>query len=155
MSASTIGKILKGAGKGIGKDASKVVNKVKDVDYKKLGSKVFKEIDPEKSTSWIGEHIAPIQFTKPIQTAIAGTVVGSTLIKGVGGEAMNRAGNIRASIGPMDGMTGDTGVVTPGLKKMQEAMANGKKGPKISTRDTKVSTHGAEGDLVFALHNLR
>ena len=110
------------------------------------------------------QQVLPYQLNSKYSVPLMLGAVGITAA-GVAFDNHNRAqmGKIVAgeglssmSIGGIEGASAN--VITPGLKKLQDASTASARKESASVRNNmmhNITTRGAEGDIVFALHNMR
>ena len=129
--------ILKGAGKFISEDASK--------GYSTLGKFLVKEIKPEQAEGYAQKFLG-MQLTKGAKIATVGVAFAIPAIgTGMTAHHTTAIGKISAGEG-LSSMTSSV-ELSPVIKKMQD-------GKHVKFRNSGAN-YGADGDIVFSLHNLR
>jgi hypothetical protein len=157
--ASTISKALVAMGKGAESTALVPIEKVIGNGAKetaKHGSRIFKRIDRHREGLSLFNRLVPYQFTN----GAAATIVGGSALIATTNEATktknrNKLGEI--TTGEMANMISFTR--SPSLDQYMDKETSNpeefKKQTKQNFGHVTSNTYGAEGDLVFALHNLR
>lgn len=156
MSIKSILNTIKGIGGQAGKEAINVAEVAlgAGTTTAKVGetvaSKMFKPITGKPES--LIQHIIPYK----LKTGAAFGIVGAMALYGVGGEAegtrnRNKMGTI--SSGEMANTIGISR--SPNLGATVDRMAHANPKSKFVQDTLGANTYGAEGDIVFALHNLR
>lgn len=135
-----IAKILEGA-KGIGKDlkwaGSKLFDKVEGEDIAKDGIGLYQKLAPYK-----------------LKGGVAATIAGGAIAMGVGESAIDshNLAMMGGKIDAGDGLSGMTSTVakSPLINKANRGEYNAEENMGGS-----LANAGADGDIVFALHNMR
>lgn len=136
MGLGSLGKIIKGVGKGLsGKDAE--LN---------AGAKVlFKKVAKGEEDAMY-QHVLPYKLNSKVGKAIAFGVGGAAIVGGsIDSHQIAEMGG-KVTAGSLSGMT-DTIQLSPLVQDMQ----NGKQ----VNMSNSLRNDGASGDIVFALHNMR
>lgn len=157
-----LGKILKGIGKGIqvidgatgrvvdGATVLATNGAIKGAVRGVKGS--FKPIEPGKSTTYV-QQLFGHKMKVGVGLGVAGVLAASSVFD-EGANSLNRSkmGDIEA--GELTNMVSFTR--SPELDRtVDEIDSNEKASQEFQDKRLNVNTYGAEGDLVFALHNLR
>ena len=129
--------ILKGAGKFMSADAAN--------GYSKLGKIAFTEVKPDQADGFMQKMLG-MKLSKTAKVATVGGAIALPAI-GSGFAAHNSASIGKVSAG--EGLSGMTSSVelSPVIKKMHD-------GKHVKFRNSGTN-FGADGDIVFSLHNLR
>lgn len=131
----TIGKIFKGVGRGLSG---------KDDELNAGANALFSKVSGEKTAMY--QHILPYK----LNPKVAGGIAAAALV-GTAGEAaidsrhMAQMGN-RIQAGSLSGMTSSV-QLSKGIQDLQDG--------KDVVFNNSMRNDGAEGDIVFALHNMR
>lgn len=135
-----IAKILEGA-KGIGKD------------LKWAGSKLFDKVDKEdiaKDGVGIYQHLAPYK----LKGGVAATIAGGAIVMNVGESAIDSR-NVASMGGHIEAGNGLSGMTSTVAKSPLINKANNGEYNAEERMGGSLANAGADGDIVFALHNMR
>lgn len=154
--------IVKGAGKKVGKAFKEVFPDSSSPNMKgpfqRLSGKALQD-PPSLYQSVVPYHLAN-KYSIPLAAGGMAVTGGIATFKG---HNQAKLGTVEAGSG-LSGMTSGTianasaNVITPGLKKLNDAGSPKARQISASIRDNmqhNINTSGAEGDIVFALHNMR
>jgi hypothetical protein len=174
-----IANILKGAGRAvkdfggkasteIGKATSKIRQMTPDMPQGPDSIGPFQKLSGKhlENPQALYQLALPYQIKNKYTVPLAlGGVAATGLVSGVGHFNQAKGGTIHAgTMGGLSGMTEGTiadasaTVVSPLLKELNDGSSRSARANSANIRDsiqTSVGVKGAEGDLVFALHNMR
>lgn len=152
--------------KGIGKKGSKLINETFPKSSSELRKGPFQRLTGESLKNPMAIYQSAIPYHIANKYTVPFAVGGLAVTGAVTGIKMNNQANMgRVEAGEgLSGMTNGTianassNVVTPYLKEMNDGSTNESR--QISAQISNgmqhnINTSGAEGDIVFALHNMR
>ena len=142
-------KNVKKTGKEAVEEANKQVNK--DSGALKFAKKVFKEVDEKKINKLSYQRFAPYKLNPKIAYGAIGAYGAYAVTDSIGKTFYNE-GN-RASMGENNfGELSNLITMNPISPNIKEITDNPDTTSKVNNN---ISNHGADGDIVFALHQLR
>lgn len=149
-------KILKGIGKEVGEKATETTSKVVDSTLRggaKVLGGMFDSVDVNDVSSSAIQRLAGVKMNKKAGRAL----IGGAIVLGVGNEEIKSSNISKLGSIEAEGMANMVNFTSsPELESTLEMIEGSSKGAKgYANKSLSRNTHGAEGDIVFALHNLR